>query len=306
MNHVFIINPKAGKKDISNYIIGELNKLKDIIKYSVYITSNRNDAFLYTKKYCEEHDEATRFYACGGDGTLNEVVNGVMGFDNKQVTCYPCGSGNDFVKNFGVKEDFLDLLKLINGSEVEVDLLKVNDRYTINICNLGFDAFVADNMVKFKNKPLMNGHSAYTMAVLYSVLFKMKHKCQIFLDDEEIYDNYMLLCAVANGKCYGGGYYCAPEAKVDDGLIDFCLAKKVTRVQLFKMIKKYKQGLHLVDNKVKNFIMYKKCKKITIKAPNELIYCMDGEIAKSNKIDIIIHQRAIKFIIPQKNLDLLI
>ena len=303
MNHVFIINPKAGSKDVTNFIIEELNKRKDLINYSLYITTKRNDACEFAKDYCEKHPEATRFYACGGDGTLNEVVNGIIGYPNKSVTSYPCGSGNDFIKSFGNPKAFLDLDALINGQEIDVDVLKVNDRYTINICNLGFDAIVADNMIKFKHKPLMSGPSAYRMAVLYSVLFKMKHRCQITVDGEVIFDDDMLLCAIANGVCYGGGYYCAPEAKVDDGLMDFCLAKKVTRFQLFKMIKKYKIGEHITDKTVKKFIDYRKIHNISITAPNELIYCMDGEIAKSKRIDISLVNKAIKLIIHKKNLD---
>lgn len=303
MNHVFIVNPKAGKKDITNELISQLQNLDFTINYQVYVTSKPQDAYEFTKDYCKNHSEVTRFYACGGDGTLNEVVNGIMNFPNKSVACYPSGSGNDFIKNFGEKKDFLDLKSLIQGQEKDVDVLSVNGRSTINICNLGFDAFVADNMIKFKNKPFMNGHTAYQMAVLYSLLFKMKHRCQVSVDGENIFDSEMLLCAIANGKCYGGGYYCAPEASIDDGLFDVLLVKKITRFQLLKFIKKYKLGIHLNDSKLRKLLIYKKAKEVVIKAVNDLIYCMDGEIARAKEVVIKILPKAIKFVIPKNILD---
>jgi YegS/Rv2252/BmrU family lipid kinase len=303
MNHIFIINPKAGKRDVTNYLLKELKRFTGEIKYTVYITSGVNDAYEYARRYCQENDQETRFYVCGGDGTLNEVINGVISHPNISVACYPSGSGNDFIKNFGKAEDFLNFGALINGEEKLVDVLKVNERYTINICNLGFDAFVADRMIKFKNKPFISGKTAYTVALISSLMANMKHHCLVKVDDEVVYDDEILLCAIANGVCYGGGYYCAPLAKVDDGLIDFCLVKTLSRIKFISMVKKYKLGKHLDDPKIMKNLIYKQCKKIEISSPKEFMYCMDGEVAKSNKISIELVKNQIKFVIPKKILD---
>ncbi len=299
MKHIFIINPKAGKKDISNDVITKLREYKGEFTYKIYITSHKFDALYYIKDLCANLKEETTFYACGGDGTLNEVVNGVIGCKLAYVACFPSGSGNDFIKVFGKKEDFLNLDSLINGKPRMIDAIKVNNRYTINICNLGFDAFVADNMIKFKNKPFIKGKTAYSVAVFYSLLFKMKTKCKITVDNNIVLDDFILLASFANGNWYGGGYHCAPRAKVNDGLVDVCIAKAMSRFSFISMIKKYKLGVHLDDPKTMQHLTYLQGKKIEISSEKDIIYCLDGEVDKSNSINIEVCENAINFIIPQ-------
>lgn len=299
MKHIFIINPKAGGKDATNYIKESLDQFQDTIDYEIYRTKGVYDACEFVKKCCEDYHDELRFYACGGDGTLNEVINGMFGFQNASVTNYPCGSGNDFIKNFGSKEDFLNLHNLLNGESKKIDILKVNDRYAANICNLGFDATVSENFVKFRKKPFIKGHSAYYLSVFYSLLFKMKYQCRIEVDDQVVTDNLILLCALANGKCYGGGFYCAPRAKIDDGLIDICIARHLSRFRFLKMIGKYKKGLHLDDPVVKQYITYLQGNKVKITSPEEITYTIDGENFKDQEIKIEIFENAINFIIPK-------
>ena len=87
---------------------------------------------------------ATAFlYACGGDGTANEVLHGLIGFENASMTCYPCGSGNDYVKYYGGAEKFLDIEALLAGEEHRVDVMRMGHRYAINVINFGFDTAVA-------------------------------------------------------------------------------------------------------------------------------------------------------------------
>lgn len=299
MKHIFIINPKAGGKDSTNSIKNALMQLENKIDYEIYQTKEVYDACEFVKKCCEETNEELRFYACGGDGTLNEVVNGAYGYENVSITNYPCGSGNDFIKNFGSKDDFLNLENLIEGEEIKIDVLDVNGRLAINICNLGFDATVSENFVKFRKKPFIKGHGAYTLAVFYSLLFKMKYKCKVYVDSEKVHDDYLLLSALANGKCYGGGYYCAPLAKTNDGLIDVCVVKRVSRLKFIKMIGKYKKGLHLEDPVVKKYIKYMQGKNIKVTAEQEITYTIDGENFRSKEINVKIKEKAVKFIIPK-------
>lgn len=182
MKHIFIINPKSGKKDSTSIIVDFLKENYSDIDYEIYNTKCVNDATNYVKNICEHSEEEIVFYACGGDGTLNEVINGAVGYDNVYVSVYPCGSGNDFIKSFGKDNYFKDLHNVINGKFKKIDLLKVNGRYTINMCNLGFDASVAYNMQKFKKWPLINGKGAYNLSLVYSLIFNMKHTCKIEID----------------------------------------------------------------------------------------------------------------------------
>lgn len=300
MKHVFIINPNAGKKNMMSFVLEELKKLEEEINftYTVYVTKAINDAFMYVKEMCAAYHDPIRFYACGGDGTLNEVINGSINHPNCSVTCVPIGSGNDFIKNFAVEDQFTNIKALINGKEERVDLLKVNDRYTVNISNFGFDAFVAYNMAKFKNKLFIRGKMAYNIAVFYSLLFKTKHPCQIYLDNDLVFDGKMLLSAVANGVCYGGGYYCTPLAKINDGIMDVCIVKTLSRLRLVGLIKSYKLGKHLEDPRIAKYIIYQKAKTVTIKTPHDMIYCMDGEIAQAKEIQVEILQQSLRFVVP--------
>ena len=108
MKHIFIVNPASGKGNASQIIYSSLSSLGKDFKCSVYLTKGKGDAEQYIKKYLSTHANEVRFYACGGDGTINEVVNGIATFPQASMSVYPCGSGNDLIKCFGNKEDFLD------------------------------------------------------------------------------------------------------------------------------------------------------------------------------------------------------
>lgn len=299
MKHVIVINPKAGtKKDCS--------KIEEIIKeafkglnYEVYITKEPLDATRFVREYLQNESEKVRFYSCGGDGTLNEIANGIMGFPNAELACYPIGSGNDFIKYFGTKEDFLNFKNLINGEAMKIDCIKYNDNYAVNIFNIGLDANVVVLQRKFKKLPLISGKGAYNLGVVASILGKIAYNYKIKVDGELIYDGKTTLCAVCNAKCYGGGYYCAPKAEVDDGLIDVCMVKKVSRITFARLVKVYKAGNHLNNPKVAPYIIYKQGKVVEIEITKPLYYSIDGETGKSSNIKLEIMPKSLQFVIPK-------
>lgn len=299
MKHIFIVNPKSGKKDSTEFISNYLKSYHADLDYEVYNTKQVSDATRYVRKKCEEFkDQEIRFYACGGDGTLNEVVNGACGYDHAYVTVYPCGSGNDFVKTFGPTNHFKDISKLINGKSRRIDLLEVNGRYSINMCNVGFDGSVANNVAKFKKWPLVTGKGAYNLSIIYSLIFKTKFDCKIEIDNEPFYEGKILLSAQGNGICCGGSYYCLPKASVEDGLIDAVFIKKISRFKFIKLISKYKNGTYLEIPKFSNIIMFKKCKELKLTSTKYLPFCLDGECGNSKTIEIKIKEKALNFIVP--------
>ena len=152
MKHIFIINPKSGKEEVKKELISELKKYDNKIDYEIYITKSIKDATKYVDDYCNNYKDDITFYACGGDGTLNEVVNGAMNHKNAIVSVYPCGSGNDFVKVYGGKDKFLNINNLINGIETKIDVMKVNETYSVNVTNMGFEASVCDIANKVRRK----------------------------------------------------------------------------------------------------------------------------------------------------------
>lgn len=299
MKHVIIINPTAGKKNELEDIIKKVDDAFVGLDYQIYVTKAPNDATRFVKEYLENNNEKVRFYSCGGDGTLNEIVNGVMENKNAEIAIYPIGSGNDFLKVYGKIEDFLDFKALINGKTATSDLLKLQDKYVVNIFNIGLDANVVYYQRKLKKLPLMSPKGAYNLGVFCSLLQKLNHKHQIYVDDELIYDGKVTLCAICNGKCYGGGYYCAPIAKVDDGILDVCFVKKVSRITFAKLVKVYKAGKHLETKGLEKYVGYKQGKKVEVKIDKPLWCSIDGELTKTDHFVVEIIHNAIQFVVPE-------
>lgn len=300
MKHIFVINPTAGVKDQSQDIISEIEKLKDKIDCTIYITKAYGDDKTFVKEYLEKNpDEDVTFYACGGDGTLYGVVNGSIGYPKARVTCVPIGSGNDFLKYYGDASKFRCIQNLVDGTAKSIDLIKLDNQYIINVFNMGFDSKVVVKQAKIKKWPLISGKGAYNLGVFFSILGKIGYKCKLSIDDELVYHGKMTLCAIANAKCYGGGYYCCPKALVDDGLVDVCFVKKVSRVTFAKLVGSYKAGTHLNNPKIQKYLIYRQGKKVNLEIEKTFPYSADGEIGYSNNVTLEIVPKAINFVVPK-------
>ena len=147
MKHIFIINPAAGKKDSRQrvYTMAEALKKNHNLDVECMLTKSRGHATALTRAIAETGDYV-RFYACGGDGTVNEIANGIAGFPNAAMTCIPIGTGNDFLKNFGKDAEplFLDAENLWNGDVTPLDLIDCNGKYCLTIACTGIDARIAE------------------------------------------------------------------------------------------------------------------------------------------------------------------
>ena len=298
MKHVFIINPAAGREDSLESLTALLADRPDC---EVYATTGPCDATEYIRRRCtEQPTERIRFYACGGDGTLNEVANGVVGFDNASMGCYPCGSGNDFVKYFGGKKVFRDIDALLEAPEEYIDLLRVDGRYAINATHFGFDSSVATVMQNVRRKKIIGGSNAYTTGVVVSLFKAMKNKCTVTADGEVLNpDGEILLCTIANGQYVGGSFRCAPRSLCNDGLLEVCAVRPVSIPTFMKLVKIYSQGLHLEDPKFEKYITYKRAKTVEIEAPEGFVYSFDGELISTPKFTVEVVPSAIRFAVPK-------
>ena len=302
MKHIFIYNPSAGR-DNSERIAALQEKMKTDyadLSYEFYPTKAEKDATAFVRARLEaEPNTKMRFYACGGDGTANEVLHGIIGFPNASMTCYPCGSGNDYVKYYGGAARFLDIDALIAAEEKTVDAMRVGDRYSINVTNFGFDTTVAKTMHEVRRKKIIGGKNAYTTGIVKALITSMKNDCTVWVDGEKLNDGKMLLCTVSNGRYVGGAYCCAPHSRNDDGLLDVCLVKPLSRLTLVKLIGVYKKGKHLDDPRFKNLITYRRGKSVRVVAPEGFGYTLDGEIVLSNDFTIDICPGAVRFAVPK-------
>lgn len=209
---VFIVNPQAGKTGQFKQTISRIHFAAEAhgLSYRIVLTEHQGHASEVV------HREANpgmpcRFYACGGDGTLNEVVCGAAGHGNAQVACYPCGTGNDFIKIFEHRERFLDLDALIEGEASPFDLIQVNDRFAINLCSAGIDARVADWVKRNHRKVPLTGKPVYDLSLVVNFFGRISRYYEVELDGERLDGEYSILVA-ASGRYYGGGFYAVPEA----------------------------------------------------------------------------------------------
>ncbi len=304
MKHLFILNAYAGKKSRVDELKEKISKLELDGECFVEVTSAHGDATKIAREYAKKNDDFLRVYACGGDGTANEAMSGLVGFDNCALGVIPVGTGNDFVKSFDFsKEDFLDLEKMTKGDTVKIDLLRCGDNYAMNTISVGYDCAVAKYAQKIKRFPLMSGPTAYKVALVYCLFSKRKHTFVPYADGEKIgipkgYKTQML-CIAGNGKFYGGGFKATPCAELQDGNIDFLSIPTVSLLAFAKLIGVFTKGEH-IGHKNAQFIVHKKCKKMQFKNDTPIDIGLDGEIFNMKDPVITVEPMALSVIIPKE------
>jgi len=260
VKHLFIVNPAAGNGIALRMArtIGKLfrelkQKYKDI-DYEIVFTRYEGHATEIARDFSSTGDY--RIYAVGGDGTLNEVLNGMVG-TGSTLACIPGGSGNDFIKSVVKKFDRRRiLLDTILGTEKEVDLGMADDRYFLNIASLGFDANVVKNAEKYKTGPIVPNKISYLLSVISTAMDIKPEKVRIIADGE-VFDEEVFMVAVANGKYYGGGIKIAPLADINDGLLDVLIVTDIDRAKVMKFLPLAIAGKHMGLPE----LQYRRCKK---------------------------------------------
>lgn len=301
MKHIFIVNPAAGSHDATDEVRNNIENSGLDIDYEIYRTTGPGDATNYIKSVCQDTSDNYRFYACGGDGTLNEVVSAIVNVENASATVYPRGSGNDFIKYYGPVEEFCDLESLVNGVNHKIDIMKIGEKYSINVVHFGYDTAVLRTMMKVRRHKVFGGKNAYTTGVVTAFINGMRTKCKVIVDGKQVGKNEIILCTVANGKYVGGKYKCAPKSDNQDGLMEVCHISPVSRLTLLKLIKYYEKGLHLDDPRFKKYMNYSRGKVVEIIGENDdFCVSLDGElnIGKEFKVEMLEH--AVNFSVPAK------
>lgn len=310
VRHFFVLNPTAGRKDGTKTLMQAVDRLLLTEKYDFALTKCRNDAVGLAEEYIRSHSEDfVRIYACGGDGTLREVAEGMArsGSKNCALGVVPIGSGNDFVKHFRTGETLFHNLRYVTqGEHFPVDLLFVTDedgnsRACINIMSVGFDAAVAKGMEKYKKLPFVGGSAAYNLSLAECLLRKMKNYFTILVDGEPMGDpkKPYLFAIAANGSYYGGGYNAAPYSDLSDGLMDFVRINTVSRPKFLRLVGKFKQGRHIAE--CGDIVMFTRCKKVSILSPMPLDVNLDGEIIPMMNPTVEVVPNRINFILPKND-----
>ena len=296
MKHLFIINPAAGKPETTPALERQLAALS--FPHEVVYTQKAGDAEVFARNAAKIGD-AVRIYACGGDGTLNEVVNGAAGYDNAAITCIPKGTGNDFLKIFGpnYREQFYDLEALATGPQTSFDLIDCNGKLGIDMVCAGVDARIGAGVHRYKSWPLVSGMGAYVLSLLEHVLFKgISRPLHVEMGERTLDGPSALLC-VCNGRYYGGGFMPVPEAMPDDGVLDMLYVNKVSLYQLPGILGKYAKGRY---KELPRFVTDYHGQSISFSAQEEITAVVDGEVMRDTSFTVRLAERKINFFYPSR------
>lgn len=312
MRIIFVINPKAGKGKGIDKLVEKIRSTseKTGIKASTYMTKAVGDAEAFADligKETASSGEEVRLIACGGDGTLNEVLNGAIRYDNLTVGVMPIGTGNDFCRNFPDEGDFLDVEAQLKGKVVKCDAIrysgllagKEQTRYCANMFNIGFDCNVVDLTAKLKTYPMIKGSFAYLLGVAVTYIKKKGAKLRVELDGKVIEDGPLLLTAIANGGFCGGGVHSSPYASVNDGIMDVNVIFNVSRLDFLKKFPHYAKGTHMELPDINQILYAGACRKARITPlDGTMRLCTDGEIIDAGAIDFEMVPEAFNLLLP--------
>ena len=271
MRYIFIVNPTSGNYNgikVGNVIKEYCDSIQ--VNYELIYTKGKNDATKIALNYKDKDN--TVIYSVGGDGTLNEVVNGLI--DSKaSLSLIPAGTGNDFYRSI---KDYV-------GDKIDVG--KVNDRYFINIASIGLDAEVA-----YRANKLKSFHLPKKLIYLISLIktFFIYRGIKVKIDGKE---KEITIFTVCNAKYYGGGFKIAPNAKINNGVFDVVDIKSISKFKILTILTKLINAKHTKSKYVDI------CNKdsISIKSDNPILCNIDGEVMIDTKFDFHLEKSAIKY-----------
>ena len=273
----------------------------------------KENGFNFKVSYTSHHGEAVELaqkaadkgvdliISIGGDGTVNEIVNGIMKSKNDpSLGIIPLGWANDFIKSTDIPSDIIEACKiLIKGKTKKIDVGVINNQiYFANICGIGFDAEVAllANQMKSKHPNLrILSAFVYVFATVKKLLSPFGyHNVKIKFDGQEIHFK-ILFIAISNGKFYGGRFKITPEAILDDGLLEICLVEEMGRFKYLSIIPKAFKGTH---SSVKGVNFYR-AKEVVIQSSEPVLAQVSGEVIEGQKeFTITLLPKSLKLIVP--------
>ena len=295
MRHVFIINPAAGKRRSTQKLLKQVEAAFPDGNFEVYTTTGDWDARRLAQRALESGDPV-RIYACGGDGTLNEVVNAAAGCEHGAVTNVPMGTGNDFLRVFGEKGRlrFTDIAALRDGPQGEMDLIDCNGHLGLDVVCVGLDARVAADVHRFKGLPLVTGMGAYVLALLAAVCKGIVRPMRVDMGPIH-HDGPTALVCICNGQHYGGGFRPVPEAVPDDGVLDMLLIGNVTLFQFVRLVGKYAAGRYKEFPQV---VQDWHGGRVTISSREEMVAVIDGEVIWGKTFTVALARQRVNFFRP--------
>ena len=313
MRTLFLLNPAAGKQDCTAQLIPQIEAAARRAglapeEVTIHVTEYAGHARKLARTAAQQaaaEGVPLRIYTAGGDGTFMEAMTGVQGIPGAAVGCLPYGSGNDFLRTYGTKEEFADLDAQLAGGEVTIDLLQTNLGLSATICAAGLDAQVAYGIPKFRRIPLCGGEAAYALSIVEQLCGHIGRRVEYTIDGETLTVD-CLMCAVCNGRTYGGGFRAAPEAQPDDGWLDVYIIRKVSRLTIAKLLGMYKNGGHFRNGQLvraaEPYFIYRRAKQVSLRAVDgrgPIVATADGECVPKEQITVQVQPLAGRILLPK-------
>jgi YegS/Rv2252/BmrU family lipid kinase len=268
MTYHLILNPAAGRGTAGKSEAELARVLKEQLGTIFFHRTNTPG---HAKQIAKElKNENAVIITAGGDGTIYETVNGLIG-GNCTLGIIPIGSGNDFVKMLKLPLDIRGAIEVIKRrNTMIIDVGTVGEGYFTNGLGMGFDAQVVIEAQKVKK---LRGFFIYLYSV-FRALTHYKNRIVTISIDGKTETREVFLISVGNGECLGGGFYLTPGAKIDDGILDICIFRGLSRREVLTHLPKALNGKHIHLPQVQCF----RAKNIVVEANEGIPVHADGEL----------------------------
>lgn len=287
-----ILNPKAGRgmgakrrPELERRLQEAVSNCPEPFEWKIIETEAKGQGMVLARESVKNGADIVA--AAGGDGTLNEVVNGLVG-TTATLGLLPLGTGNDFARCLGIGTDLQKGIEtLLYGTARTIDLGQAHGRWFLNIAGCGFDAKVAERVNR--GFPFLRGPGAYLAAIALSLLHLKPATLTLTLDGET-QTVRALMCSVANATSYGGGMMVTPDAKIDDGLFDICLLREAGPMEFLLAFPQVFKGAHTTHRRV----TMHRARTVKIESDILLSLLIDGEIIGTTPVEFTLVPHAIR------------
>jgi len=294
MRAALIINPTAGR---NRGIIAADRAEHELVpagwQMTRMLTQSPRDAARLARQSAELGFDVV--LACGGDGTLSQVLAGLLD-TGVPAGIVPAGTGNDFARTIGLSiNPRLAAQQLVRGRIADIDLLRINDGqlWCVNVMGVGFDAQVTFRMSMNGHRRVTGGFLAYLSGAMRELVVYRPTAMRLRVDDQE-WEGEAFLLAVANARSYGAGMKIAPQAEVDDGLLDVVLVKPVGRIEFLRSFPRVMRGTHITHPAVRTW----KGKEVSIETPQPSHVLVDGDVQCQTPVHVRVSHHRAKLLMP--------
>ena len=292
MFHI-IVNPTGGKGKSLKALEKTEKLLNEAgVEYEVHKTERKGHATEIVRELSKTPD--TTLVVLGGDGSFNEVLNGIENFQNITLGLVPCGTGNDFVSASGHPQKVEDAVKLIlEGNAQYIDFIQLDDRRCLNVLGAGMDV---DVLQKYATMKPFHGKVKYYASLIYVLLHLKWHRLKFTIDGKELGERSTFMIGIGNGKSIGGGIPICPNGVVDDGKLSIVVINEVKKSLIPRELPGFLKAKHIGKPYTEQY----EGEYVKIEVLDDSMFEADGEIFGGKEINCHIVTNTLKVFCPAK------